>query len=142
MHRDTFSPDFYITAATVIPVLFIALTFQSPAYDSFLQWLVKNIGKGLWLAGPIAIALAGICLYAGGAEVAALAALLHRTSSHNQGQYIYQATWTLTVVVVAVPMLRYLFGVGKAGWEVFRDGPSGPPLSSHHDGTEDLEHGS
>lgn len=37
MHKDTFNADFYITAATVIPLLYLALTLQGRTYDRMLS---------------------------------------------------------------------------------------------------------
>jgi hypothetical protein len=36
MHHNTFNADFYVTAATVIPVLFLALTLQGTFYREIL----------------------------------------------------------------------------------------------------------
>jgi hypothetical protein len=37
MQHDTFNADFYITAATVIPLLYLALTLQGNSYDSMMR---------------------------------------------------------------------------------------------------------
>lgn len=37
----TFQPDFYVTCATVIPVLFLAVAVQGPFYQDLLDALVK-----------------------------------------------------------------------------------------------------
>jgi hypothetical protein len=44
MH-DSFNADFYVTAATVIPILFLALTLQGPTYDGLISRIIKIISR-------------------------------------------------------------------------------------------------
>jgi hypothetical protein len=39
MKDPSFNSDFYVTAATVIPVLYLALAVQGPALDEMIRWL-------------------------------------------------------------------------------------------------------
>jgi hypothetical protein len=39
--KDSFNADFYVTAATVIPVLFLALAVQGSIFDGVLRWLYR-----------------------------------------------------------------------------------------------------
>jgi hypothetical protein len=37
--KDSFNADFYVTAATLIPVLYLALAVQGSTFDAVLRWL-------------------------------------------------------------------------------------------------------
>jgi hypothetical protein len=42
MQHDTFNADFYVVAATVIPILFLALTLQGPFYKELREWVDRS----------------------------------------------------------------------------------------------------
>lgn len=46
MYHDTFNADFYITAATVIPLLYLALTLQGQTYERIISRSVAEFVKG------------------------------------------------------------------------------------------------
>jgi hypothetical protein len=46
MHKDTFNADFYITAATVIPILYLALTLQGQTYQDLVRIIFKKMAEG------------------------------------------------------------------------------------------------
>jgi hypothetical protein len=48
MHHDTFNVDFYITAAAVLPVLYLALVFEGSTYRK----LLKRADE-IWEAGKL-----------------------------------------------------------------------------------------
>jgi hypothetical protein len=37
MHHDTFNANFYVVAATIIPVFYLALTIQGRTFELLLQ---------------------------------------------------------------------------------------------------------
>jgi hypothetical protein len=45
MHHDTFNADFYVVVATVIPLLYLALTLQDQTYERVMNWSVKQLMK-------------------------------------------------------------------------------------------------
>ena len=42
MHHATFNADFYVTAATVIPLFYVALTLEGETFAQLLTRLIKN----------------------------------------------------------------------------------------------------
>lgn len=43
--KDSFNADFYVTAATVIPVLFLAIAVQGSTFDAMLRWLYGAVAR-------------------------------------------------------------------------------------------------
>jgi hypothetical protein len=108
MHNGTFNADFYVTAATIIPVLFLALTLQEKTYGQLIRRGVRIVNKesaswieSLWLFlyGNVlsftgtAIVVAGIA-----GEITAILALYYRTSSPQR--------------LVLIPLLALVIAVG------------------------------
>lgn len=96
-----FSPDFYVTCATVIPVFFLAVAVQGRAYESVLRaiWRRSPWVTGLylqWIALPI--------FFAGGSgEYYALLALYKGSDQHRA--WVFQATLILLAAVLVAPLL-------------------------------------
>lgn len=109
---------FFATAATVIPVLYLALAVQGRAYATLIQIAnraaqeaavrARARGKkrwGLGLTGTIASNLAIlILLYAGTGEFQALDAL-YTGSEDGNGQYVLLSTSFLIILVVGGPAI-------------------------------------
>lgn len=121
----TFNNDFYVTAATVIPVLFLALILQTTAYDDLLkdtadatERLRERYRKRDTFMAPRVVAAAGspltalLILFAGAAgELAALDALANRHATSLIAVTAGSSVALLTVAVVAVPFWLTLVAV-------------------------------
>jgi hypothetical protein len=140
---DNFQPDFYVTCATVIPVLFLAYAVQGGAYASFLK-LYEQIEKynsawvppprprrpGAYLASttrvlltltaaPILLLGAILTVVAGGlGEGLAIYALYQGTDQAGIRLVVFVATLVLVAVVIVVPLQAALRSV-KSAQDVF-----------------------
>ena len=84
-----FNADFYSVAATVIPVLFLALTFQGSAFRQLRA-----------LFGPGTPYIAGLVLAAGlWGELYAILALYDKIASRGNAELVFIATFILVVAV-------------------------------------------
>jgi len=120
-----FNGLFYATAATVIPVLFLAIAVQGNAYETLLRaWQItfrlvlgaafRGISLGFFVS---ALAFYGLLILLGFAIVAtggygelfAVYALYQRHDQASTRQTVLLATMFLIILVVAGPLLRYLW---------------------------------
>jgi hypothetical protein len=113
MQKDTFNADFYVTAATVIPVLFLALTLQGQTYESMTTRALAIRKKAnrqkarrwygvdlVWVAATVII-----LYFAAFGELLAIWSLYNRSSIFGS---IIGAFWVvLTIVVVTAPAWRF-----------------------------------
>jgi hypothetical protein len=115
----TFNTDFYVTAATVIPVLFLALILQTTAYDDLLKDTAETTERlreryrkrtDDYFMAPSVLAAAGapltalLILFAGAAgELAAINALANRHATSLIAVTASSSVVLLTVAVVAAP---------------------------------------
>lgn|SRR5487761_1135778 len=121
MHHETFNADFYVTAATVIPVLYLALTLQGPTFKRLLErgqdesfkvlMLELNKGSGPWLQRQtemwgrsflsvgFIMANAGILVAGFLGEPIAIVALYHKSASHLSAQVVLGTMLALLAVV-------------------------------------------
>jgi hypothetical protein len=112
----TFQPDFYVTCATVIPVLFLAVAVQGTSYQDLLDTLVKAARaprdapplRKLWAytAAALTGAVGYLVVVLGlGGEAAALVTLY---LGHEAGQrgIVLLATLTLVAAAAAGPVVR------------------------------------
>jgi len=117
-----FNADFYVTCATVIPVLFLAVAVQGRAYESVLRAArmaaqARHGKRWTRQLGPVGIAvslrlIAYAVVFAGGyGEFLALWALYLRSELRGMRASVLAATVALVVVVSAGPALAYL-GMG------------------------------
>jgi len=112
-----FNADFYVTTATVIPVLYLALTLQGRTYhDVVTRWrkVNKDAPFTFWpQAKVIALAITGIglssvILYGVYGEYLALHALNARQASSESQGTVLQASILLLAVTAAGPVLWFL----------------------------------
>jgi hypothetical protein len=89
-----FNDIFYATTATIIPVLFLALTVQGGAITDLVT--AKRFGP--WVAGFIV----GACCTG---EIEAVFALYKRSASTNTAQGVLAVTIFLIVAVGALPFV-------------------------------------
>src|SRR5262249_8422479 len=118
MHHDTFNADFYVTTATVIPVLYLALTLQGSTFENMMtRWraLVKDspwkLVPQLRVITAAFIAIAGgiIVIFSVYAEFQALRALDLQQSTHVIQSNVFNSTISLLAVTVAGPAYRFLW---------------------------------
>lgn len=114
--KSTFNSDFYVTAATVIPVLYLALTLQGSAIrDLMAQWRTVNNQEWTFKDQARAVGMAMFCIAAGGVvifglvgEYSALQALAYERVGQNTRADVYEPCIVLLVAV----------GVGPVWWFV------------------------
>lgn len=120
--KDTFNSNFYITAAAIGPVLYLALTLQGSTFEGIMkQW--ENLGRNFplpvnpapramlfRLIGVVTIAVFAtvIILFGAIAELLALLALYQQKASPGVGQFILFSMVGLLVIATAVPLYRFL----------------------------------
>jgi hypothetical protein len=110
--KDSFNADFYATAATVIPVLYIALAVQGSTLEDIAKWASRRIyGKPgesskvrVQLSVMGASFLAGAIFGSAWAEVTALNALYNQKADAADAQFVLFALtiWIVTIGVVSL----------------------------------------
>jgi len=122
---EKFNADFYVTCATVIPVLFLAAAVQGQAFVFLLQraerataqqrqWITRRFFR----LRVTAIVIAGIA-----GEPIALWALYRESERPWQRPTVLAATLILLLAVAAAPVGAYADQVGK----FLQQTPQGPP---------------
>jgi hypothetical protein len=115
MHHDTFNADFYVVAATVIPVLYLALTLQGSTFESLLAGWESNmranarharLNRAVLMMFPVLAYLLMVTGYAG--ELAAIFALYNRSSSGGAGPVALISVIGLMLAVLATLTIRML----------------------------------
>jgi hypothetical protein len=103
---DNFNADFYITCATVIPVLFIAVTLQGQVYEAVLREALKTRQMGA-VAESRLLQQVAYFIWAPGAigEVFAVLALYYGHNVGGSRLYVLLATLILVVAVAARPFV-------------------------------------
>jgi hypothetical protein len=114
----SFNANFYIVAATVIPVLFLAIAVQGRPYESlmtafshaFRRWMVP----GRWIRsvpaaviGVTAAVAAGGMLYSAVAEVLAVYALYQQQARSATAQNVLLAVTFMVIMTAAAPGLAF-----------------------------------
>jgi hypothetical protein len=113
-----FNGLFYATAATIIPVLFLAIAVQGRTYenliktfsDAFRDWTTPSRWIPRLPAGAIAFtaSMAGLMLlYSAGSEIAAIYALYHQQATRSTAQFILIAATFMIIMTAAGPTLTY-----------------------------------
>ena len=127
MHPVTFNADFYVAAATVIPILYLALTLQGQTFERMalshqrLHDIPKEKRDRHWERRDGILIAAGwlipTCGFAG--EFLAFLGLLQRPPSNIDAPLIMLLLTILLVAVVAGPILSFRDMI-----EERRDGPT------------------
>jgi hypothetical protein len=115
MHKDTFNADFYVAAATVIPILYLALTLQGQTFERIasshqrLHDIPKKERDWRWSILDAILIAAGWIIPACGiiGEILALLGLLQRPPSNGTASTIMIFLIILLVAVGAGPLLRF-----------------------------------
>jgi uncharacterized membrane protein len=118
--KQAFNSGFYATAATVIPVLYVALTLQGSTFEESLKRWRESVDLGVRttrssltskarVVGSLVITLLiglllifGIC-----AEFVTVLALYHRNAGHASETLVLIAISLLLVLVASVPVVRF-----------------------------------
>jgi hypothetical protein len=114
-----FNADFYVTCATVIPVLFLALVVQGGTYENMLRTAMeaahRHPGRGRdGAASAFLPAVAYLTLVAGVlGEAFALGALFSRWDTTASRATVMVMTLFLLVVIAAGPAWKF-FGVQRS----------------------------
>ena len=114
----SFNANFYIAAATVIPVLFVAVAVQGRAYgslmtafsDAFRRWMVPGQWARSLPAAVIAVtasAAAIAMLYSAVAEVLAIYALYQQQARSATAQNVFLAVTFMVIMTAAAPGLAF-----------------------------------
>jgi MFS family permease len=129
--KDSFNADFYATAATVIPVLYLALAVQGSTLDTVLTRLYGvEVRKGMIIGGwtakqnkgrrsrcmgayVTAFGLAASLIYGLIGEAIAILALYHRQSSPGQAQWVLISVIILVALIAVVTCVRLVPTVFK-----------------------------
>lgn len=147
---DSFNADFYITAATVIPVLFLAVTLQS---EDWFRWLLffkcrqvlarRAMRRGTeltrpqraWLNGWNLINWASGLFEAAGVvgELSAFVAIVNRHATPHEHFYVFGSVVALTAATLLMLAGRYAAKVGDLYVELAKEedgkGEPDPPAT-------------
>ena len=115
-----FNGLFYATAATIIPVLFLAIAVQGSAYENLIKAMAvlfrhiedsgPRYGKSVPWAAYFAlfVVAAGILAYGIGSEIQALYALYQQQAESLTGQTVLIGVILLIIVTAAGPVLNFV----------------------------------
>jgi hypothetical protein len=110
-----FNANFYIVAATIIPVLFLALVVQTPAYLDLLRAAASIVGEDPGRAEPplvvprLLTTAAWVIVISGFyGEYTAVFALYQEHSGRHDNLYVFIATIILLTAVVLAPINAYM----------------------------------
>jgi hypothetical protein len=131
----TFPSDFYVTAATVIPVLFLAVAVQGPAYENMITTAIRMTRPYVTakvtlrsfaraVAGAAIIALAVILIMTVQGEIVALSALMTESATRADQNNVYTSVLTLLIAVIVPPvgiMIRAVAELVKHAWRSDRE---------------------
>jgi hypothetical protein len=140
--------DFYVTCATVIPVLFLAAAFQGPYYQALAEWASELRGRARLAKTPeeresadpayvgglyVWYLAAAILVAASAGEFFALFALFRGLESWQwQRGMVLASTLALMLVVVAGPVMSYVGTIRRKN----REAAHGQPPSATSDGDQ------
>lgn len=124
----SFNVNFYVIAATVIPVLYLALTLQGTMFERLMtHWLsTKDSPERFWpqiqviVIAFISIFVGAVTLYGVYAEFLAIRALYQESGNAQNEHTVYQSVVLLLIVAAAGPAARFVtvyFGsLGVIDW--------------------------
>ena len=133
--KDAFNSNFYVIAATVIPVLYLALIVQANAIRQLLGRLDRAMQTktrreshnaiipvliilGLIAASAIWLVSTAILILGIGGEIAAILVLYHQSDSENVRDFVLVSTILLLVITTAGPAvtISYAFTRPMRRW--------------------------
>ena len=112
MHHEAFNADFFITAATVIPILYLALTLQGQTFESLINRLTTLWHRNGWqwsvLYGLTSTATFAIIAAGSLGEWLAIYAIYQQQADTFTTQIVRNLLLVLIVAVAAGPAWRVL----------------------------------
>jgi hypothetical protein len=106
---QSFNADFYVTCATVIPVLFLAVAVQGRAYESMLRSAQRRPQTGKFGRLSLPYTLAGsVLIAAAGGEYLALLVLYQGSDWTGAREVVFACTLILVTAVGAGPVVLWL----------------------------------
>ena len=120
-----FPVDFYVTVATVIPVLFLAIAVQGKTYQNMLDSSLESIRTFIferftyrkiftYVSGICLMALAiGLVVYPAIAEVVSLLALGSGSDTLHERNWVMTGVVVLLLALVIPPLLIPIRELGK-----------------------------
>jgi hypothetical protein len=120
---SSFNANFYVAAATVIPVLYLAITLQGSTFEALMQRLKKALPESQpvgsskpslkTVARPVltvlTMVIATVLIFGGiAAEFISFFALYQQKSSPRMDRDVLALIGGLLVVVIAGPVIRFL----------------------------------
>jgi hypothetical protein len=138
-----FNRDFYVTAATVIPVLFLAIAVQGRGYQTLLdviitlgQWVRRGPGALHERLSVLAVAImliaiaAAILLFGAGGEISAVYALYQQQAKGSTGAAVLVSMIVMIILTAVAPFLAgvvrtYIARGRSAGMQNF-NAPASP----------------
>jgi hypothetical protein len=111
-----FNADFYVTTATVIPVLYLSLTLQGTTFERIMSyWRSSNKKAPFTFRGQLpiyaiaigSIAFGSIVLFSVYGEYLALRALYSQESSPRTDQTVYVSVIALLIITAIGPFIRF-----------------------------------
>jgi hypothetical protein len=120
---SSFNANFYVAAATVIPILYLAITLQGSTFEDLMRRLRKALPENqptgsrrtplksiVSLALTVLITVIAVVLIFGGisAEFVSFVALYQQRSSSRMDRDVLALIGGLLVVVIAGPVIKFL----------------------------------
>jgi RsiW-degrading membrane proteinase PrsW (M82 family) len=144
-----FNGLFYATAATIIPVLFLAISFQSTTWQDMGKAFSpadRAIESAALQDSPLSIRLivlsftmgiltAAILLSGAIGEIYAIVALYQRRAASHSPFFVLTATIFLTAATAGIPVLTFFRAVRqeRRGNSAAKQSATDPPGEQHHD---------
>lgn len=135
--RLTFNSNFYLTTATVIPLLYLALILQASIIGDILTKLnhaIETVSKWrprfdvvgflmyvIYIVATLLVAAATLIIVGGVVgEIIAITALFHQSDTQTQRQSVLNATIILLIATVLAPTWTIVTGWGRVLWQYLK----------------------
>jgi hypothetical protein len=127
-----FDSVYYATAATTIPILYVALTFQGSTFEDSLRRYSESADPGVQSVSPtikskirvisfllITLVIGMVLIFGIYAEFAAVLALYQQRAGQVSDLIIMIANSLLLVLVASVPVVRFSVTSHQIKWSDF-----------------------
>jgi hypothetical protein len=132
-----FDSDFYVTCATVIPVLYLALVVQGGTYDVMLKTALQAAAKSRkrqrdYAAANLLPATAYVTLVAAAiGEIAALGALFSESNVETTKVLIFVSVLILIGAAMVIPATRWFIAQAQTS-DLLADSELNNPVGGQH----------
>jgi hypothetical protein len=120
---NSYPTDFYLACATIIPVLFLAISLQSPFFEMWKNyWNVEGDDKSHRARSMVVrnVTIGGIIIIGIGSEFLALAALLWRIDQWVTRLIVSDSILTLFLLVAMPILIPYFLKYRQWRFDRFR----------------------